>query len=283
MVNLDVAIRKAQPGDQSRLANLLYFESYVHRHLDWRTPLDWLGVPEYWVAEQNGQINAALACPPDPEDIAWIRLFVHSTAIPAGEAWNSLWETARRSLAGRHGLTVATIVIHDWFQKLVEASGFVEGQQIVLLEHSGSSFYERPVPEGFLIRQMVSDDLPAVARLDAEAFAPLWRNSISSLQRAFAQAGPATVALSNGRLVGYQISTKNSFGVHLARLAVSPALQGQRLGYALIQDLLRQIYRMGIFRLTVNTQSDNRASLALYQKIGFVLTGEHYPVFTYQF
>ena len=180
-------------------------------------------------------------------------------------------------------MTVAAIVIHEWFQKLLESSGFVQGQQIVLLEHNGNSFYERSVPAGILIRQMLADDLPAVARLDSEAFAPLWRNSLSSLLRAFSQAGPATVALSDGRIVGYQISTKNSFGVHLARLAVSPAFQGQRLGYALIQHLLHQIYRMGIFRLTVNTQSDNSASLALYQKIGFAFTGERYPVFTFQF
>ena len=282
-MNLDVAIRRAQPADQPRLANLLYFESYVHRHLDWRSPLDWLGAPEYWVAEQNGQINAAFACPPDPEDIAWIRLFLRSTAIPAEVAWNTLWETAKQSLAERHGLVVAAIVIHDWFQQLVEAGGFVEGQQIILLEHNGASFPEYPSPASLLIREMLPDDLPAVASLDAEAFAPLWRNSLASLQRAFAQAGPATVAFSDGQMVGYQISTKNSFGVHLARLAVSPAFQGQKLGYLLVQDLLRQIYRLGIFRLTVNTQSNNRASLALYKKIGFQLTGERYPVFTYQF
>jgi len=283
MVNLDLAVRVAQSGDQSRLAHLLYFESYVHRHLDWRTPLDWLGLPEYWVAEQNGEINAALACPPDPEDIAWIRLFVRSNAIPAGEAWNSLWDMAKQSLAGRPGLTVAAIVIHDWFQKLVESSGFVERQKIVLLEHNGNLFDERPVPAGVMIRQMILDDLPAVTRLDTEAFAPLWRNSLSSLQRAFSQAGPATVALLDGQMVGYQISTRNSFGAHLARLAVNPALQGRGLGYALVQDLLRQIYRMGIFRLTVNTQSDNDASLALYQKMGFVFSGERYPVFIYRF
>ena len=283
MVNLDVAIRQAQPGDQSRLANLLYFESYVHRHLDWRSPLDWLGTPEYWVAEQNGQVNAAFACPPDPENIAWIRLFLRSASIPADVAWNSLWETARQSLAGRRGLIVAAIVIHDWFQKLLTAGGFIQGQQIILLEHEGRPFEERPPRPDVLIRPMGQADLPEVARLDTQAFAPLWRNSLASLERAFTQAGPATVAFSNGQMVGYQISTKNSFGVHLARLAVNPAFQGQGLGYALVQDLLYQIYRMGIFRLTVNTQSDNRASLALYQKIGFVLTGESYPVFTYQF
>ena len=282
MVNLDLAIRVAQPSDESRLANLLYFESYVHRHLDWRTPIDWLGVPEYWVAEQAGLISAALACPPDPENVAWIRLFVRSNSVPGDEAWRILWETARQSLAERYGLTVAAIVMHDWFQKLLQASGFIERQKIVLLEHTSGLFRELPVPTGIVIRQMLPDDLRAVTRLDAAAFDLIWRNSLPALQRAFSQSGPATIALCDGQLVGYQISTRNSFGVHLARLAVSPSFQGHGLGYAIVQNLLRQMYRTGIFRLTVNTQNDNSASLALYRKIGFILTGEAYPVYTYQ-
>jgi RimJ/RimL family protein N-acetyltransferase len=34
-------------------------------------------------------------------------------------------------------------------------------------------------------------------------------------------------------------------------------------------------------RLSVNTQSDNDASLALYQKMGFTRTGESFPVLVY--
>jgi ribosomal-protein-alanine N-acetyltransferase len=282
MVNLDLAIRVARSSDESRLSNLLYFESYVHRHLDWRTPLDWLGAPEYWVAEQGGLVNAALACPPDPENVAWIRLFAHSNAMPGEEAWHVLWETAKQSFSGRSDMTVAAIVLHDWFQKLLQANDFTERQKIVLLEHTVSSVYERPVPLGVSIRPMQRDDLPAVTQLDLQAFDPIWRNSLSALQRAFSQSGSATIAIHNGQVVGYQISTRNSFGVHLARLAVSPVFRGQGLGYAIVQDLLRSIRRMGILKLTVNTQSDNAASLSLYHKIGFVLTGESYPVYTYQ-
>ena len=283
MVNLDLAIRTAKLSDESRLSNLLYFESYVHRHLDWRTPLDWLGEPEYWVAEQSGLVNAALACPPDPENVAWIRLFVHSNLLSGTEAWHVLWETARQSFANRCGVTtVAAIVLHEWFQKLLQANGFTERQRIVLLEHVDGNFRERPMPAGLTIRPMQREDLPAVTQLDAAAFDPIWRNSLSALQRAFSQSGSATVAYCDGQLVGYQISTRNSFGVHLARLAVAPTFQGKGLGYAIVQDLLRRIYRMGIFRLTVNTQSDNGTSLSLYHKIGFTLTGESYPVYTYQ-
>lgn len=283
MVNLDLAIRVARLSDESRLSNLLYFESYVHRHLDWRTPIDWLGAPEYWVAEQAGQVNAALACPPDPENVAWIRLFAHSNLMPGDEAWRVLWETAYQSLSvDRRGVTVAAIVLHEWFQKILQNNGFTERQKIVLLEHVHATYHERPIPDGLTIRPMQREDLPAITLLDADAFDPIWRNSLSALQRAFSQSGLATVATYNDELVGYQISTRNSFGVHLARLAVQPTVQGKGLGYALLQDLLRRMYRMGVFRLTVNTQSDNGTSLSLYHKIGFSLTGESYPVYTCQ-
>jgi ribosomal protein S18 acetylase RimI-like enzyme len=269
-------------SDESRLSTLLYFESYVHRHLDWRTPFDWLGAPEYWVAEQGGLVNAALACPPDPENVAWIRLFAYSNLMPGDEAWHVLWETAKKSFSDRNGVTVAAIVLHDWFQKLLQSSGFIERQKIVLLEHVEATFHERPIPAGLIIRPMQTEDLPAVTQLDTTAFDQIWRKSLPALQRAFSQSSPATVAIYDGEIVGYQISTRNSFGVHLARLAVRPTFQGKGLGYAIVQDLLRRIYRMGVFRLTVNTQSDNGTSLSLYHKIGFTLTGESYPVYTYQ-
>jgi ribosomal protein S18 acetylase RimI-like enzyme len=81
-------------------------------------------------------------------------------------------------------------------------------------------------------------------------------------------------------IIGYQISTTSAMGGHLARLAVLPAYQGRRIGYALLNDLLRQFVYRGIFRVTVNTQSDNLASLKLYEKAGFERTGERYPVYT---
>jgi ribosomal protein S18 acetylase RimI-like enzyme len=70
-------------------------------------------------------------------------------------------------------------------------------------------------------------------------------------------------------------------GGHLARLAVLPDFQGMGIGSALVQDLLWYFRRRGAQRVTVNTQKDNLASLAVYRKAGFFLTGEEYPVFQY--
>jgi ribosomal protein S18 acetylase RimI-like enzyme len=44
---------------------------------------------------------------------------------------------------------------------------------------------------------------------------------------------------------------------------------------------MRRLKNKNIARLTVNTQSDNHASLALYEKMGFVITGEKFPVYSF--
>jgi ribosomal protein S18 acetylase RimI-like enzyme len=281
MVNIQLVARIANPSDRIQIANLMYFEPHVHRHLDWRAPLDWLGVAEYWVLEQSGTVTAALACPPDPDGVAWLRLFAHSSSVPLVDAWSVLWETARTALQGRD-LTAAAITVSDWFGSLLTDSGFTGRQQIVVLEQNSFPFQERPIPTDIQIRPMSEADLPAVVAVDSAGFDRLWKNSLATLRFGFLQAGFATVAQINDEIVGYQISTRNSFGVHLARLAVVPQQQRHGIGYYLVQDLINQARLARLHRLTVNTQNDNQASLALYHKMGFVLTGERYTVYTYQ-
>jgi len=53
------------------------------------------------------------------------------------------------------------------------------------------------------------------------------------------------------------------------------------VGRALLGDLFARLVDFGIFKLSVNTQSDNAVSLNLYQKTGFVRTGEQYPVYIF--
>jgi ribosomal protein S18 acetylase RimI-like enzyme len=279
MINTKLAVRPALQSDHTAIANLMYFEPRVHRHLDWRGPLEWLGVPEYWVLEQGDSIVSALACPPDPQGVAWLRFFAHVSGVSLQDAWQALWQVALPALKER-GYLIGAITVSEWFGPLLLESGFSITQQIVVLEHDSVEFKLRPLPSNIVMRSMTDRDLQAVAKVDQEGFAPLWRNSIQALRSGYNQSGFATVALLDGEIVGYQISTRNSFGVHLARLAVLPACQGREIGYSLVQDLLLQTRRAGLRRLTVNTQNDNRMSLALYQKIGFELTGEQYTVYT---
>jgi ribosomal protein S18 acetylase RimI-like enzyme len=278
---MDFQVRPAASMDKRQIDNLIHFENYVHRHLDWRNPLDWIGVQPYLVVEQDGLVTAALACPPDPPQVAWIRLFVNSNKLPLKEAWDILWASAQASLRRNGNARVAVIALKDWFRGLLNDSGFVVCQQIVIFERGEGMVAQEACPPGIKIRPMKIYDLPAVAAVDAVAFDPLWNNSLPALNRAYQQTMLATVAESAHDLIGYQISTQNPHGAHLARLAVRPEAQGQGVGKALVSDLIQSLARRGAARLTVNTQDDNFPSLALYKRLGFVETGERYPVFEF--
>jgi ribosomal protein S18 acetylase RimI-like enzyme len=277
---INTHVRSADPGDHQQLSNLIFFESRLHRHLDWRSPLEWLGAPFYWALEDGGQITAALACPIEAVGIAWVRLFVFTGRWSAESAWRLLWAAARQEIAQAGGAKVAAIAIQPWFQDVLSASGFENPQQIVMLEwhYQPHTLHQA---NGIRIRKMTADDLPEVEKTDAASFNPLWQNPLETLRRAFAQALYATVAENENGIIGYQISTGGGQRAHLARLAVHPAVQGQGAARALLNDLFRYIAYAGISRLSVNTQSDNQASLSLYQRMGFIRTGEQYPVYTF--
>ncbi len=74
-------------------------------------------------------------------------------------------------------------------------------------------------------------------------------------------------------MVGYQLSTLYRDGLHLARLATLPEVQGQGIGGVLLGQLIDQFARRGVLSVTVNTQRSNLQSQRLYQRYGFDLTG----------
>jgi ribosomal-protein-alanine N-acetyltransferase len=272
--------RSADPKDLSRLANLVHFEVFVHRHLDYRPPLDWIGYTPFLVLEQASRIEAALACPPDPPAIAWIRLFAAATQIPVTNAWDVLWaESYNQLITDPKILYAAAIPLYAWFEALLKRNHFQRSHSIVMLSWDGPGLPETPSNPVVSVRPMTLDDLVEVEIIDTASFSLVWQNSLTYLEIAFRQAAVATVAEYEGQLVGYQISTGTPIGGHLARLAVLPHLQGKGIGYALLYDLLNQFTRRGARIITVNTQKDNLASLSLYRKSGFQMTGEEYPIY----
>jgi len=281
---ISTLVRPADPKDHQQLSNLIFFESRLHRHLDWRSPLEWLGAPYYWALEEDGQITAALACPTERDGIAWVRLFVYTGRWSPECAWNIIWSTAREEIAQAGGARVAAIAIQPWFQDVLADSGFQSRQQIVMLDWRYQPSFtsdNRRAPSGIRIRRMTEADLPEVENTDAASFDPLWQNPLETIRKAFAQALYVTVAENEQGIVGYQLSTGGGQRAHLARLAVHPAVQGMGAGRALLTDLFRYVHYAGISRLSVNTQSDNQVSLSLYQRMGFIRTGEEYPVYTF--
>jgi ribosomal-protein-alanine N-acetyltransferase len=279
-IQTQMNIRTATRDDLQQLANLIHFEAYVHRHLDYRPALDWVGSHPFPVLEKRGEIYAALACPPDPPQIAWVRLFAANNRLAIERAWEYLWDTAKVQLYQEHkSIQAAALPMYSWFEKLLSHNGFQQTHQIVMLRCEIDRQTREKLASSTIIRPMTLDDLALVEDIDTRSFTLLWQNSKAYLEIAFRQAAVAAIAEYDGEPVGYQISTATPVGGHLARLAVYPKMQGKGIGRALLQDLLSQFARRGARALTVNTQKDNLASLKLYKAAGFQLTGEEYPVY----
>lgn len=274
-------IRTANEADRQKLATLIHFSPYVHRHLDWRAPLDWLGEETFLVTERDGQIMAALACPADIPDLAWVRLFAVSTALLVEDAWEMMWPAAQRLLGESH--PIAALPLQSWFQRILENSCFSHIHDVVMLKWEDRGLQIDPMfdQDSFCIRLMNYDDLDEVHKLDFAAFDPVWQHSRELIEIAYQVSAIATVAENEDGLLGYQVSTVNASDGHLARLAVHPRAQGSGVGFSLLQDLLANFRRRGVPKVTVNTQSNNSASISLYQKAGFSKTGMVYPIYSF--
>ena len=280
---MDLILRDATLADRQRLANLIHFEVYVHRHLDWRPALEWLGHKPYLIAETRDEIQGVLACPLESPEIAWIRLFAARANLPLQEVWQALWSSARDELSRSGQTQAAAIVMQSWFKSLLEASGFEHSDDIVVLLWERGAGRTAPLPKKVAIRAMLPEGLEAVYQLGYLAFEVEWRNSANALALAYQQSSLASVVEQAGTLIGYQISTTSLAGGHLARLAVHPGVRNQGIGYALVDHLLQEMQQRGIDQVTVNTQENNLASLALYARAGFKQIEEQYQVYQYFF
>ena len=262
MVNMGsrtrITIRNAAKSDLPRLANLIHFEAFSHRHLDYRPPLDWVGKEPFLVLEDNKRIEAALACPPDPPEVSWLRLFTVSTQTSPMEVWEHLWQEALNILVDVYRIKfIAAIPLFHWFESILKHSHFEQTNSIVMLNREiPGSRYEIP-PSSMRIRAMKSEDIEAVEEIDHFAFEPIWANSRDYLEAAYRLSICAAVAETDNTLVGYQITTPSAIGGHLARLAVKPELQNQGVGQMLLSDLIQRLTTRGARAITVNTQKDN--------------------------
>lgn len=274
------SIIEATQAVYDRLANFLNQNIKTHRHLDWFSSLEWLGSHPYLLSMEEDRIRAALCAAPENEESAWVRLYGVTKTLDERIPWDQMLPMAIARLREMEVQQLAALALHPWFETLLKSSGFTNPQNIIVLEWQGNfpPIVRRSSDIG--IRPMQFNDLAEVERIDKAAFPSLWQNNPAGLSKAFNQPGISTVAVKDGRIVGYQISTLMTIYGHLARLAVDPACQRQGIACALVYDLLKQFEHRGFWRVTVNTQSDNQASLRLYQKFGFKRTSEEIKVYS---
>lgn len=272
-------VRPVQIEDARAINRLLDYKDRIHRHLDWRSPFDLIGEQPYLALESDFTLQAALACPQDPPGYAWIRFFGYSPNISLANAWKALFSAALRALSADR-VQIISVAVQSWYLQLLLESKFSMHQTIVVLSLEAPAPVFPNHPE-IRITPMIDAEIDQVRQVDNAAFEPIWRYAHNDLLSAYQNAAYATVARYKDRIVGYQISSATAFNAHLVRLAVLPELQGMQIGSSITADMVRYFSRSGIPTITVNTQSDNIASIKLYKRLGFTLTGERFPVLAY--
>lgn len=279
------SLRSATRADRELIRRFTLSPVYTHRHLDWRDPLDWLGRQPFWILEKGGTIEAVLACVQEPSEVAWVRLFAAGAHTSPSWAWNILFERVYSWLSEQPiRPVIAALGLQDWFTDMLTVNGFEKHQDIIVLSYDQPPPPPLPNDPSLRLRPMHPEDIAAVVKVDNLAFEPIWRLSEDDLARASERSNYKTVIEMNGQIVGYQMSSVNGFTAHLARLAVNPQVQRRRIGSRILQDVLSHFLdELHVWAVTLNTQDNNHASLALYQQTGFHLTGESFTVYTYPY
>jgi ribosomal-protein-alanine N-acetyltransferase len=278
-------VRTATKSDRHAIEDFLAQAVAIHRHLDWRSPLDWLGNRHFLLAENNNKIAALFICTAEPNEVFWLRVFATIDFASMQKSWNQLFQYFLADLSGSHlHSDIASITYFDWMESLLKENQWKAHQYVVQLRWKDINLNKMPKkwPDDLTIRPMEKSDMEIVNLIDHECFKSIWQQSKDVINKAFDQSSHTTVAELNNEVVGFQISTSHRSVAHLARLAVSPKFQGQYIGQALVHNMIRHFRKPWIREITVNTQQDNEVSLNLYKKMGFERTGERYPVYVYE-
>jgi ribosomal-protein-alanine N-acetyltransferase len=276
-----LTVRPANPADRNAIMTLTRFDERVHVHLDWKPVEEWLGTQPFLLAERGRRVMGGLACPPDPADTAWLRLFTRVEGVPAAEMWTLLWGRAELMLRERGVRQMAALSMDPWVEELLAASGFEQTHAVVVLRRARAPLPPVRVDAGLSVRPATWADRAAIIATDTAAFSSPWQMSPELIELAIDRADYLSVAELAGQIAGYQLCTPSHPGAHLARLAVLPQHQGRGIGGALLAELLDHYGQRGAREITVNTQDTNAASLKLYQRYGFVTTGARFPVYQY--
>lgn len=166
---------------------------------------------------------------------------------------------------------VITSALTPLEQEGFRAAGFEVTEQLHLLAHDLRALPSAPATPAVL-RRAANSDRAAVLAVDDVAFPPFWQLGEAGLDDALAATPRArfrVARLPDGSVAGYAVTGRSGHRGFVQRLAVRPDQRRQGIAQALVLDGLRWLRRWRVDRAVVNTQLDNGAALALYERLGF--------------
>jgi ribosomal protein S18 acetylase RimI-like enzyme len=288
-------IRTGFQSDAQGITRLLERAPYAHLHADWHYPADWLGSRGFVVHDEAKRIgvadsltgrlfgsqpnvSACLAVAADPPPAAWVRVAAINEEASAQGVLAALFAGVVEYLQVTAVSRMGWLLVEYWPETWIQGLGFERHNDVDTFVKNGLDIPAVQTNPGLTVRPVGAADLEDLAKIEAEAFDPLWRHSAISLALARRHAFCFDVAEVDGRVIGFQFSTLVRTGAHLSRMTVDPEFQGGGVGSTLLVHAFEQYRRRRINTITLNTQADNQISRRLYQRFGFRPNGQRFPV-----
>lgn len=259
---------------RNALLDLTWTSQWTHKHLDWYEAGQWLDgdLGLTLLAWQGEELVGYIGVSNSHAGSSWVRLLGIRDGRMPGLVINELWECAEAHCLA-HGITNITILmVTNWLSTYLARHGFYYLEDIITMSHIGSRPPAEPLAP-VTVRPAETGDIPRILEIDHGGFQPIWQLTQSDVWQALRISTNATVAAQADYVVAYQLSTRHEDVGHLARLAVDPAHQRQRIASLLMHRLLEDLQQKQVETISVNTQVSNLPSQHLYQRYGFFRNG----------
>ncbi len=123
------------------------------------------------------------------------------------------------------------------------------------------------------VRPASTDDLAAVARIEAASFSNPW--STTTFESLLERTGPVLLVAEapHGTLVGYAVMWSYGDQGELANIAVAADWRGRGIGSRLMDAILDAAARAGVRELFLEVRESNTRASVMYEHRGFELVG----------
>ena len=260
------ACSKLPPSDLTRFLNA---NNLSFNNLDWFPPTERFKEDGCFALIEEQRIKAMLAVTPESSVVAWLRFFHAKRNGRHLQYFEALLSQAKIILQNIGIQSIFSLVPFDWLERILEGQGFLPADKIVTLQCNFAGPVVSSTNPDFIIREMTERDLKAVESIDLAAFDSVWMLKRRSLEAAYHLRAWNSVALLEGQIVGYQMSTSAFDSAHLARLAVDPRWQRRGVGRTLVEEMFETFTSIGVRSFSVNTHASNLQSLSLYRSLGY--------------
>lgn len=251
------------------LVRFLNGNNLSFNNLDWFSPNERFNEAGCFAGIEEQYIKALMAATPESPTAAWLRFFLAERNGEHARYFNSLLSQVKTVLQDVGAQSLFSLAPYEWLLNLLNEEGFQPADKVVTLQRNFAEYSKSTTDIGLIIREMTYRDLSAVEAIDIAAFDPAWQLNRASLVKTYHRSSWHSIAILDGEVVGYQMSTSLFDTAHLARLAVDPRWQGKGVGHRLVEDMLETFSAIGVSTFSVNTQASNIRSLSLYQSLGF--------------